>query len=395
MPAPRQDALAQLAAAPALPRPRAANGRVPAAAPEVFASWAEGDPDCLLVLSGDELRIAWANRAAAATFACDETELVGRLLPSLLADSPTDRLVDPRRAARREVTVVRRDGQASRSVLHSVPVSDGWVARVSPEPDPDRAADDLRVSHERFQALADRAPVGIFSSEAGLRLAYVNDVFGEAFGRGPDRLLGTRWLDHLHPDDQPVALDAMMAVLAGTPTDLAARILRADGAERAVQVRMVPVRTARRAAGFVGTLEDVTDRMDWEATLAYQAGHDPLTGLRNRRGLMEALAAQLPPATTERAVLLFLDLDDFKLVNDSLGHEHGDALLVEVGRRLARAVREQDVVSRFGGDEFAVLCTGVQDEAQACELSRRLLDAVTGPLLLAGTSVAVSGSLGV
>jgi diguanylate cyclase (GGDEF)-like protein/PAS domain S-box-containing protein len=387
----------------ALPRPRLTEEvtQEPVQA-GVFAAWAAADPDCLLVVRGHEPRIVWANRAAAEAFSRDESELVGRALLPLLAGASeglerpaADELLDPRRALHREVSVIRRDGETTRSLLHSVPVDQGWVVRISPEHDPGRVADDLRLSHERFQALADRAPVGIFSSEAGLRLAYVNDVFGEAFGEGPDDLLGTRWLTHLHPDDQTEIVEAMTTVLTGTTAELSARILRPDGAERSVRVRLVPVRTQRRAGGFVGTLEDVTDRLDWEATLAHQAGHDPLTGLCNRRGLLEALAGHVPARTDGRAVLLFLDLDDFKLVNDSLGHEHGDALLVEVGRRLVGAVREGDLVSRFGGDEFAVLCTGVEQADHAEELASRLLNAVTAPFALAGMPIGISGSLGV
>jgi diguanylate cyclase (GGDEF)-like protein/PAS domain S-box-containing protein len=382
-----------------VPRPRLP---APTVADAVFAAWAEADPDCLLVLHGRDLRVTWANRAAARTFACDESELIGRSLLSLLAspyvglpDPSADQLVDVGRSVHREVLVLRADGQTSRSAVHSVPVSRGWVVRISPEHDGARAADDLRLSHERFQALADRAPVGIFSSEAGLRLAYVNDVFGETFGEGPDTLLGTRWMSQLHPDDQPALVDAMTAVLTGSASELSARILRRDGAERSVQVRLVPVRTERRAAGFVGTLEDVTDRNDWEQTLAYQAGHDPLTGLFNRRGLLAALAEHVPTGRRGDVVLLFLDLDDFKLVNDSLGHEYGDTLLIEVGRRLVGVVRDGDLVSRFGGDEFAVLCTGVELDSDVDELATRLLDAVTAPLVLAGTPIGVSGSLGV
>lgn len=401
MPASPRAASTRLTAAPPLPRPR--DPAPLAAAPEdVFGAWAEADPDCLLLLRGRDLRVSWANRASSGAFACDESELLGRSLLPLLTSpfsgspAPTqEQLVHPRRAVHREVVVLRRDGQTSRSVLHSVPVDGGWVVRITPEPDAVRSADDLRLSHERFQALADRAPIGIFSSESGLRLAYANDVFGEAFGEGSDSLLGTRWLTRLHPDDQPMLVEALAGVLAGTAAELSARIMRHDGALRSVQIRLVPVRTERRAAGFVGTLEDVTDRLNWESTLAHQAGHDPLTGLSNRRGLLEALAGHVPAARHGRAVLLFLDLDDFKLVNDSLGHEHGDALLVEVGRRLSMAVREGDLVSRFGGDEFAVLCTGIEDDAAVVDVAMRLLDAVTAPLVLAGTPVGVSGSLGV
>lgn len=155
--------------------------------------------------------------------------------------------------------------------------------------------------------------------------------------------------------------------------------------------------TSGRGAGFLGTLEDVTERLAWERTLAYQARHDPLTGLPNRRQLLDVLRQRMSSTSeSERAMtLLFLDLDDFKHVNDSLGHEAGDALLVAFGQRLMSAVREQDLVARFGGGEFAVLCPGISDEPSAVALAARLLAEVTAPLVVGGVEVPVAASMGV
>ena len=395
---PAQDLTALRAALPAPRRPPAVPALPDA---KVLGAWALHDPDCLLVLRGPDLRVAWANRASAGTFACDEGELLGLPLLTVLlttdgdARVAADDLVDPLRAVRREVLVRRRDGTVVPSVLHSVPTGTTWTVRITAEAGSARAADDLRLSRERFEAVADHAPVGIFSSEAGLRLAYVNDAFADAFGTGPDELLGVRWLQQVHGDDERTVVEALTRVLGGTDVALSVRVERPDGELRTVLLRLVPVRTERRAAGFVGTLEDVTERLGYEAVLAHQASHDPLTGLLNRRGLLEALAGHMTDPAGPRAVLLFLDLDDFKLVNDSLGHEAGDGLLVEVARRLVDVVRDGDVVSRFGGDEFAVLCVDVADERAATEVAARVIEAVTVPLLLDGVPMGVSGSVGV
>ncbi len=286
--------------------------------------------------------------------------------------------------------------------LTSVPSAVGgqtsWTVRLVQEPDAERVADDLRTSHELFRALAEHAPIAIFASESGLRLAYVNDRFGEVFGESAENLAGMGWLAQVHDDDQAAVIGAMSKALEGLAQELPLRVVRPGGELRSVLARIVPAPGAAREASFVGTLEDVTERLAVEASLAYQASHDPLTGLPNRRRLLEVLSEDLtasPGRGDERPALLFLDLDDFKQVNDSLGHQAGDALLLEVARRLRRAVREGDLVSRFGGDEFAVLCRGVSDEASAGELARRILDGVTGPMLLGGATVSVSGSLGV
>ncbi len=392
MPAPKGSAARLL-----LPVPR-----VPLSVPSsvldgVFTQWALSEPDCLLVVQGPGAQVRWVNRAAAGTFARDEAELLGKSLLRLVS-CPVDgdpflseQLFDPLRAVVRDVGVHRVGGEQVRLVLRTFPVGDSWVARLSAEGD---VADDLRLSRERFEAVSDRAPVGIFSSEAGMRLAYVNDAFAVAFAATPDAVLGTRWLHQVHEDDQQAVADAVAEVLTGVHRELSARIVRPNGNVRSVRLSLVPVRTERRAAGFVGTLEDVTERLGYEALLAYQASHDPLTGLVNRRGLLQAVTIAMDQPG-QGAVLLFVDLDDFKLVNDSLGHEAGDILLVEVAQRLECVVRDVDVVSRFGGDEFAVLCHGVPDGARAAEVAERLLAAVTLPMTICGAPVTVSGSVGV
>jgi diguanylate cyclase (GGDEF)-like protein/PAS domain S-box-containing protein len=378
---------------------------------DVFASWAALDDDALIVVEDavDRLRITWVNKACAQMFGYAEEELHGgplsRLLRSPFAPGPDDQepdarlLVDTRRTLRRNVSLERRDGSRLRLGLVSIPIGSAasrrWVVRLTPEPDVARVADDLRASHERFQALADRAPIAIFSSETGLRLGYVNDRFSELLGESAERLLGTEWLSFVHQEDLGATVAALQSALTGTPSDVPLRLVSADGGERNVHARIEPVRTSRRDTGFVGTLEDVTERRAWEQMLAYQASHDPLTRLPNRRQLFETLSGHMAMPVRPGIALVFLDLDEFKLVNDSLGHDAGDHLLTEVADRLRHAVREHDLVSRFGGDEFAILCLGVTDEAHATHLARRLLEAVTGPVSLGTTEFSVSASLGV
>ena len=386
----------------------------PAQVSAALLAWSEADDGALLLLDrgvAGRTAVRWVNAAGARLLGYAPEELLGEPLQRVLRspfsaapvdDSADEPLVDARRVLRRTVTVERRDGAPLRVLLTSVPLHDasapGWVVRLVREADAERVADELRTSHERFRALADRAPIAIFCSEAGLRLAYLNDRAGELFGAPAARLEGMGWLSHVHLEDRPAVVWAMTRALEGQAQELPLRVLRSDGAQRSVHARIVPVRDARRDAGFVGTLEDVTERQAFEASLAHQASRDALTGLLNRRRLLELLSEDLLTSRTgvgEPPGLLFLDLDDFKQVNDELGHQAGDALLVEVSHRLREAVREGDVVSRFGGDEFAVLCRGLHDEADAGDVAWRVLDAVTGPVVLGATTVTVSGSLGV
>ena len=408
---------------PPMPRPAASAARTSSSAnlpggadalTRGLLLWAEQDDGGIVLLEGsrDEPRVTWVNRGGAEMLGYLPEELVGETLTRLLrspfaaaqAEGPEDvPFVDARRAVRRSVRVQRRDGSPLRVAITSAPVGTAgaprWIVRLVLEPDVEQVADDLRRSHERFRALADRAPIGIFSSESGMRLAYVNDRFSELYGQSPERLAGTGWLAQVDPEDRGQIVEAVTRVLDGTPQELPLRVLRPDGEQRSVLARIVPVAHGKRDSGFVGTFEDVTERQAFEASLDYQASRDPLTGLFNRRRLLEMLRGDLAAVRSAggdgRLALLFLDLDDFKLVNDSLGHECGDRLLVEVAQRLTDAVREDDVVCRLGGDEFAVLCRGIVHERAAAEVARRILNAVTGPVTIGATTLPVSGSLGI
>jgi diguanylate cyclase (GGDEF)-like protein/PAS domain S-box-containing protein len=148
--------------------------------------------------------------------------------------------------------------------------------------------------------------------------------------------------------------------------------------------------------GFAALLRDVTERKASAQALAYQATHDPLTGLVNRTLFLDRLRAELDHRRREPrdVVVLFLDLDGFKWINDSLGHETGDLLLTELAGRLRAVVRPGDSVARFGGDEFAVLCAGEVDEAEAVRVAERVLEVVSGPVRIAGRELLVTASIG-
>jgi diguanylate cyclase (GGDEF)-like protein/PAS domain S-box-containing protein len=256
---------------------------------------------------------------------------------------------------------------------------------------------ELRASEERFRVVAAHAPIGVFASEVGLRLGYVNERFAELWGREMHEVLGTGWLDSIHDEEQETITDAVMSVLAGAEIALQTRVTRPDGTMRWVRLRATSVILPGRGAGFVGSVEDVTEAMRHEAALSHQAHHDPLTGLPNRSLLADEIQRVLAQrsAGDPAVALLFFDLDNFKLVNDTLGHAAGDQLLVEVAQRLKRGVRDGDTVARFGGDEFVVLCSRVSSERSAMTVASRLREAVAEPVLLNGQELVATASVGV
>ena len=257
-----------------------------------------------------------------------------------------------------------------------------------------RAEEHLRVSEEQFRVLAEQAPIGIFRSDVGLRLGYANARCIEILGVNTSGMHGSRWLDTLASADRARVVAALEGVLEGAEAEVdQVKVERPDGSARWVSIRVAPVLSSHRSGGFVGSVEDVTERRLLEQALSHDATHDRLTGLPNRSLLWEALREQL--ARPEPAVaVLFVDLDDFKFVNDSFGHDTGDELLLAVADRLTDAVRPHDLVTRFGGDEFVVVCSDVHDASQAERIARRLVDALKPSFTIAGRDVSVSASMG-
>jgi diguanylate cyclase (GGDEF)-like protein/PAS domain S-box-containing protein len=325
--------------------------------------------------------------------------LAGPGAPDLAGD-PLAALVE-RGGGRVDVTLRRSDASPVMARVNASRVDLGssaqWILDVREIEAERRADEELRASEARFRALAVNAPIGIFASEVGLRLGYVNERTAELLGRPVDELLPTGWMSSIHEDDLEPAVSGLTAVLAGEELDLPIRIPRPGDEFRWLRMRAVSVQLPGRGAGLIGSLEDITKNKRHEEALAHQAMHDPLTGLPNRTMLRRELATILNGrrAGDGSAALLFFDLDNFKLINDSLGHTAGDALLVSVAHRLSKRLRAGDIMARFGGDEFVVLCKGVDSEPEAMKVAERMLRELSEPFDLDGNEVQATASVGV
>lgn len=202
----------------------------------------------------------------------------------------------------------------------------------------------------------------------------------------------------VHPEDRDrVGGLIQSAYETKTNLDYECRLVRPDGTVRTIHALGETQKDVRgEVTQMSGTCHDVTERKQLQDEITHLAFHDPLTALANRRLFLDRLdhaLAQLRRSDGTFAIL-FIDLDDFKEINDSYGHTAGDALLKEVAGRLRRAVRETDTIARFGGDEFAVLC----DQADldiATRAAQRIEDELRHPTVIEGNNVAVAGSIGI
>ncbi len=253
-------------------------------------------------------------------------------------------------------------------------------------------------TRRRFRLLAENVPVGIYEVTESLEISFANNAADRLFGRSIEREQAPALLAFIDPADHPEMIQAADAVLAGTPAEAAFRLVDPNGPVRWVQWRGTPVADQRRGlpTALASTL-DITALKEAQAALERLATHDALTQLPNRRLLSSLLITALArrgrhPGTI---ALMFCDLDGFKTVNDVYGHDAGDAILVEIGRRLCTTVRATDSVARIGGDEFVVLCEEAGTHDDLAHLAGKLVGAVNQPWEFDDNLLSVGVSIGI
>jgi diguanylate cyclase (GGDEF)-like protein/PAS domain S-box-containing protein len=263
-----------------------------------------------------------------------------------------------------------------------------------------RAEQALRDSEARFRAMAEHSADWIWSIDSGGRYTYSNRRGVAILGYSVDAFLAMDPDSLVHPDDRPLRRDAFLNAVSAQDgwRNVVLRWRHQNGSYRTFESSASALFSeAGQLIGFQGVDRDITERRQAEARIEFLASHDALTGLPNRVLLRDRFEHALAVAerSRSRVAMLFLDLDKFKVVNDTLGHAAGDRLLLEVVSRLSGCVRESDTISRHGGDEFILLLNGIPDQDAAERIASKTLANLAEPVEIDGHLLNASCSIGI
>ena len=270
----------------------------------------------------------------------------------------------------------------------------------------EEAEHQVRLSEERFRTLIQHSADVVTVTDDRGTITYVSPAVHLVTGRTAGELLGADFFQLVHPDDLSAArsMQANLVDRGGREFRVELRLRHADGQWRWHEANVRNLLDHPAVRGIVVNHRDVTERRNDRDRLLHEATHDALTGLVNRatfwRLLEESVEgiggdAAAAGGSARRVAVLYLDLDGFKQVNDTMGHEVGDLLLVQFGALLRRCVLGCDVVARVGGDEFAALLTGLRRGDLAVGVAQRILTELAEPFAVAGKSVYVRASIGI
>lgn len=382
-------------------RERAARGES-----ERFRLLADNLPVLIAYYASEDRVCRYANRQYARTFGHEPGAVVGRRLDEIigpaaaaLIEPQVTRVLDERQVARYERGVTVAGGEELIFDVHLLPHLDrdgrrtlGVFVLMSDVTRYRQAERQARSSDERLRKFMQASTEGIAFIRHGL-VVDANPPLLALLGHALDGVVGRPVLDFVAPE-----LRGGLRARTAQGEDVAgeASVLHRDGHRIPVEFRLRTMNLRGEALQMV-IVRDQRDRLAAQARIHFLAHHDPLTGLPNRGTFLD-LAEQLfarAQAETTRVALLFVDIDHFKRVNDSLGHLAGDAMLKTVAQRITDTLRVTDLVGRFAGDEFVVLLGGNPERAAIEEVARKLLEAIERPMTLDGPSISVTSSIGI
>ena len=257
----------------------------------------------------------------------------------------------------------------------------------------------LRESEERFRALTEQSADIILIADPSGQIKYASPSVHVVLAVHEDRLVGTNMIDLIHPDDFAKATSTgSRSVEHGENSIVEFRLRHADGMWLDFECVVRNLIRHQNIGGIVYNARDITERKHAQEKLRFNATHDVLTGLPNRAlflGRLQSVVDRIKRHPQQAAAVLFIDIDDFKVVNDCYGHATGDTLLKEVSNRLRACMRSDGIIARMGGDEFTVLVEDVADPSDAIRIAERIQASFTQPFLLEGLEVFKSTSIGI
>lgn len=259
----------------------------------------------------------------------------------------------------------------------------------------------LRESEQRFRSAFTYAPIGIGLVSTDGQWLRVNNALCEILGYEEDEILQMRFKDLSFPEDNPETLEAIKSVLGGTSLSRQIELRLRDASAKTVWISLSisaidDIHSTN--ASMIFQIQDITEKKLAEKRLVHEASHDALTGLPNRAHFMRRLDAALDKAEQHakyKVSVLFIDLDRFKYINDSLGHHVGDELLIAIAQRLSASMRPPDMVARLGGDEFVVLVEGRYNGERITRIAERIQRKINTPFKISGHEVFSSASIGI
>lgn len=257
----------------------------------------------------------------------------------------------------------------------------------------------LKSSEDRFRKLTALSPVGIFQVNSKLHLEYVNQRWRDIHTT-PDYLPSLEsWISSIHPEDQErFNLHWKNLINKQESISIELRLIRRDNEVIWLQLLTSALHDQTgKLLGYLGAISDISELKEAQLQMETLAFYDSLTGLANRRLFRDRLKVSIAKALRNKTsvALMFIDMDQFKRVNDTLGHDAGDLLLIEVARRLQLNMRETDTVSRVGGDEFTVLLTDIHNSNDVLLVAEKLLRTLAEPIQIHGHTLVTTVSIGI
>ncbi|MFA4916000.1 MAG: PAS domain S-box protein [Syntrophales bacterium] len=264
-----------------------------------------------------------------------------------------------------------------------------------------RAAEEtLRKSEERFRTIVETMGESYAETDIDGKITFVNEAKLRLTGHRRDELIGKRLDTHIDPEDIPSLSKILTEILqtGNAVSDIPLTCIRKDGTKRHTETSISMIKdTNGQPAGFRGIMHDITDRKMAEDTIKQLAYHDALTGLPNRLLLRDRLDMAIVHAerNKKKLAMMMLDLDKFKDVNDTLGHQMGDLLLRAVAHRLTGLFRQGDTVSRLGGDEFVVLLPEITGAEDTAAIAEKIIASFQEPSQCNGSEISITTSIGI